>query len=95
MSEIEKTCMLCERKVTRVTLHHLIPKEEGGRYLATISVCQPCHSTIHHLFTNKELKKIFHTVQALQSAERLQDYLHWIRNTRIEYINNRSKHRRR
>lgn len=94
MSNTEKICALCERKVSKVTLHHLVPKEEGGRYTETVPLCQPCHSTIHNLFSNKELKKTFHTIQALRSSERLHNYLQWIRNTRIEQITNKSKRRR-
>jgi len=92
--ESEKICALCQRAVNTVTWHHLVPKDEGGRYSETIAVCQPCHSTIHHLFTNKELKKTFFTIESLQAAERLQTYLQWIRNTGLERITNRNKRRR-
>ena len=93
--ESEKICALCQRAVSLVTWHHLVPKEEGGRYSETVPLCQPCHSTIHNLFTNKELKKTFNTIAALQASERLQTYLQWIRNTRLERISNKSKRRRR
>ncbi len=93
--EAEKTCALCERMVNNVTWHHLVPKEEGGRYSATVPLCQPCHSTIHNLFTNKELKKTFYTIELLQAADRLQSYLQWIRNNRVERITNKGKRRHR
>jgi len=91
----EKTCALCERAVGSVTWHHLVPKEEGGRYSQTVPLCQPCHSTIHNEFSNKELKKAFNSIAALRSAERLQTYLHWIRNSRVEYIKNKNRRKRR
>ncbi len=89
--ESGKICALCERLVSTVTWHHLVPREEGGRYSETVPLCQPCHATIHTFFTNKELKKTFHTIEALQAAERLQTYLRWIRNTRLERISNKGK----
>jgi len=88
-------CELCNRQVDSVTRHHLLPKQEGGRYSETVDLCQPCHSTIHRTFTNRELARGFTSVQALQQAEPLQKYLNWIKNksniTRIS--NRRGKHR--
>ncbi len=84
-------CALCERQVSRVSLHHLVPKEEGGRYGEKVPLCQPCHSTLHVLFTNKELKKQFHTIELLQKAEKLQTYLNWIRNKKLEKIATRRR----
>ncbi|MDQ3292688.1 MAG: HNH endonuclease [Bacteroidota bacterium] len=88
-------CQLCNREVDVVTRHHLLPKEEGGRYSETVDLCQPCHSTIHRTFTNRELAREFTSVQALQQAEPLKKYLDWIKNkkniTRI--TNRRGKHR--
>jgi hypothetical protein len=85
------TCALCERTVSQVTMHHLVPKEEGGKYSETVPLCQPCHSTLHTLFTNKELRTQFNTIAKLQSAERLQTYLHWIKSKKLERIANRRK----
>jgi 5-methylcytosine-specific restriction endonuclease McrA len=90
-SENGYSCALCERQVSYVTLHHLIPKEEGGRYGKRIPLCQPCHVTLHSLFTNKELKKEFHSVESLRKAERLQNYLAWIRTKKIERISNKGR----
>ncbi|UOQ82748.1 MULTISPECIES: hypothetical protein [Hymenobacter] len=59
--------------------HHLVPREEGGRYGPTIDLCQPCHSTVHLLLTNRDLARRFPSVEVLQGAEELQKYLHWVR----------------
>ncbi|AHM58930.1 hypothetical protein D770_03315 [Flammeovirgaceae bacterium 311] len=72
-----------------MSLHHLIPREEGGRYGPTIPLCQPCHSTIHLVFTNKELAKQYNSVEKLKEAPALQKYLNWIRNRNLEKISNR------
>lgn len=85
----EMRCELCEREVQQVSRHHLVPREEGGRYGPTVSLCQPCHSTVHTFLSNRELARRYHTVAALQAAPELQKYLHWIRRSRVERISNR------
>ncbi|AYA38853.1 HNH endonuclease [Hymenobacter oligotrophus] len=89
----EPTCQLCERQVQHVSRHHLVPREEGGRYGPTVDLCQPCHSTVHLLLTNKELARQYHSVEALRSAGELQKYLHWIKRSRVERISNRRRRR--
>lgn len=89
----ESQCELCERHVRFVSRHHLIPREEGGRHGPTVALCQPCHSTVHLLLTNRELAKKYSSVEALREAEELQKYLYWVRRSRIEHISNRRKRR--
>ncbi|CAN5916182.1 hypothetical protein BH24BAC1_BH24BAC1_36770 [soil metagenome] len=89
-----KMCALCEREVQNLSLHHLVPREEGGRYSEKVPLCQPCHTTLHLTFTNKELARHYHTIPALQEAAPLQKYLTWIRTKRIEKISNRRGRRR-
>ncbi|KAA9339892.1 HNH endonuclease [Hymenobacter busanensis] len=84
-------CELCQRQVLEVSRHHLVPREEGGRYGPTVALCQPCHSTVHLLLSNKELARRYHSVEALRTAEELQKYLHWIRRSRVERIRNRRR----
>lgn len=83
------TCSLCEREVQHTSRHHLVPREEGGRYGDTVDLCQPCHSSVHRFLTNKELARNYQTLEALRTAEELQDYLRWIRKNRVEKIRNR------
>lgn len=87
----ENVCELCRRQVRHVSRHHLVPREEGGRHGPTVNLCQPCHSTVHLLLTNRELARRYPTIEALQAAEEMQKYLHWIRRTRVEHISNRHK----
>ena len=75
----EGICELCLRKGVGTTVHHLTPKEEGGRDLPTADLCTPCHKQIHALFTNKELADGLNTLAALQQDERMARYLRWIR----------------
>lgn len=82
-------CQLCKRKVNNITLHHLIPKEEGGKFSEKVYLCQPCHTTVHHTFSNKELAKEFNSVVKLEQSERLMKYLKWIKKQTVEIIKNR------
>ena len=82
-------CGLCERPVQHTSRHHLVPREEGGRYGETVDLCQPCHSSVHRFLTNRALAQRYYTVAALRAAEELQGYLGWIRKSRVEKIRNR------
>jgi len=82
-------CSLCERAVQHTSRHHLVPREEGGRYGAVVDLCQPCHSSVHRFLTNRELAQRYPTLDALRAAPPLQEYLSWIRKSRVEKIRNR------
>jgi 5-methylcytosine-specific restriction protein A len=86
-------CGLCEREVQATSRHHLVPREEGGKYGPTVDLCQPCHSSVHRFLSNRELARLYPTVEALRTAEGLQTYLSWIRKQRVERITNRRARR--
>lgn len=73
-------CELCEREVTKITKHHLIPKEKGGKNLKTSNLCETCHKQIHALFTNRELSARLFTIKRLKSNELIKKYLNFIYN---------------
>lgn len=89
----ETRCGLCEREVRHTSRHHLVPREEGGRYGPTVELCQPCHSTVHLLLDNRELARYYHTVELLRTAGELQKYLQWVRRSRVEQLRNRRARR--
>ncbi|WP_066504636.1 HNH endonuclease [Rufibacter sp. DG15C] len=89
LESADPVCGLCEREVGFTTLHHLIPREEGGKHGPTVPLCQPCHSTIHLTYTNKELAVLYNNVHALRASEGLQKYLSWVKNKRLDKITNR------
>ena len=86
-------CSLCERPVQSTSRHHLVPREEGGRYGPTVDLCQPCHSSVHRFLSNRELARQYPTVEELRAANGLQIYLGWIRKQRVERIVNRRARR--
>lgn len=79
-------CALCEREVSRTTRHHLIPKQKGGKDGPIADLCQPCHATLHHTFSNASLARQYNTIEKLQQAEKLAMYLAWIRKRDIERL---------
>ena len=82
-------CGLCEREVQATSRHHLVPREEGGKYGSTVELCQPCHSSVHRFLSNRDLARQYASVETLRAAEELQTYLRWIRKQRVERISNR------
>lgn len=72
-----ENCELCERKVPKLTKHHLVPRSYGGE--KTIDVCNLCHSQIHALFSNWELKEFYNTKEALKESQEFSKFLAWAR----------------
>ena len=87
-------CELCGRRVAFVTKHHLIPKQKGGRGTPTVNLCQPCHTTLHHTFTNKELAKQFNTIEKLKASGRVSEYLEWIKDRPLEKLSFKGSRRK-
>lgn len=73
------TCELCGRQEVKRTIHHLVPKEEGGVLESTSFLCIPCHKQIHALYTNQEIALRLTTVESLQQDPKLQSFIKWIR----------------
>lgn len=72
-------CELCKRQPVDLTIHHLIPKEEGGRFSDTAQICIPCHKQIHFLYTNAELAALYPTVDSLKQAPEMKKFINWLR----------------
>lgn len=73
-------CELCNRNVSIITKHHLIPLQKGGRKFETLSLCPTCHTQIHALFTNRELAIYYHTLKSLKKSPKIIKYLKFIEN---------------
>jgi 5-methylcytosine-specific restriction enzyme A len=73
------TCELCGRENVETTIHHLLPKEMGGTFGDTATLCIPCHKQIHSLYTNHEIAARLTTLNELKSDEQLSRFLKWIR----------------
>jgi 5-methylcytosine-specific restriction protein A len=84
MSGCESTteaCSLCDRQVPpeMITLHHLKPRERGGRAEHRTPLCRPCHKQLHAVYSNKRLARSLDRIELLKLAPELQNFLRWIR----------------
>jgi hypothetical protein len=69
-----------------------VPKSRKGR--ETIKVCTNCGDQLHRLFTNKEMEKIYNTVEAILADERVQKYVKWVRKKKNFHVPKKVKKRR-
>lgn len=74
-------CSLCGRHVPGhlITLHHLTPRQKGGKPEHRTPLCRPCHKQLHATFSNTELARLYDSLPALRQSPRLQEFLRWIR----------------
>lgn len=68
--------------VRLITLHHLLPKQKGGKAEHRRPMCKPCHRQVHATFSNAELARRYPTIEQLRAAEPLQPFLEWVRRQR-------------
>jgi hypothetical protein len=74
-------CSLCQRLVppNLITLHHLKPKQRGGKAEHRTPLCKPCHKQLHATYSNKRLDEELASIDSLRNAAELQPFLAWIR----------------
>jgi hypothetical protein len=72
-------CALCGRDVPDVTVHHLVPKDEGGRGGPTADLCSACHRQVHALFDNRTLARELSSIEELRRDPRLHRFVRWVR----------------
>lgn len=63
----------------KVTEHHLMPREEGGKDGEVAWFCESCHKQIHAIYTNKELAIRLNTLDSLENDYNISKYLKYIR----------------
>lgn len=73
----DRVCPLCGRPLgLRVEDHHLVPRTYKGR--ATVPLHPICHRKIHSVFTERELKDHFHTIERLQENPDIAAFVAWL-----------------
>ena len=95
--EEERECPLCHRELGRknISKHHLIPKSQGGKHSEVIWLHNICHQKIHSLFTEKELKKHFYTIELLLEQEAIQTFVKWVVKKDPSYYERNARAKRR
>jgi hypothetical protein len=90
MNKSMPICELHQGEGYEMSDHHLIPQtrhknkrvkrdlDREARH-QKIKVCQPCHSKIHSVFTEKELEREWNTLEKLQSHPEIAKFIIWIR----------------
>lgn len=90
-------CGLCGRELIpgpSINKHHLVPKTYGGS--VAVWMHSICHSKIHSLFSERELRDHYNTFEALLDHEDIQSFVRWVRKKDPTFqVRNRPHNRRR
>jgi len=78
-AEVTEPCELCRRETLRLTVHHLIPRAEGGRLGPKASLCSTCHRQLHALFSEETLAKELTSIDAIRANPQVAQYVRWAR----------------
>jgi 5-methylcytosine-specific restriction endonuclease McrA len=74
-------CELCGRPFGEKpsSTHHLVPVMKGGRNGDTVELHDICHRKIHSVFSEKELKQYFHTIERLLQDWEIAEFVEWVK----------------
>ncbi len=59
-----------------VDRHHLIPRVRGGR--ETVFLHRVCHRKLHSLWSESELERLFHDVEAIRAHPEIRRFVAWL-----------------
>ena len=84
MGDKTDSCEICGLECS-TTKHHLCPQQVSrhkNKYLKTdegnfLWICTECHSQIHALFSNQELKELYDTKEKLLAEPRFRKFVEW------------------
>jgi hypothetical protein len=88
--DARERCELCNRKVSLLTQHHVIPRTEHKRkkkregltqeFLNTVIwICVACHKNIHAVLTERELADEYNTIDKLRRYPAIRKFTTWVR----------------
>jgi 5-methylcytosine-specific restriction endonuclease McrA len=88
-------CPLCGRPLAEPSnRHHLIPLSKGGKGTDTLMMHKICHTKIHSVLTETELKNYYYTIERLQGQEELEKFIKWISKKPPEFYDGSVKKKR-
>jgi 5-methylcytosine-specific restriction protein A len=61
------------------TIHHLVPKQKGGKKGERVSLCVPCHKQLHKMYDNKILKMDYYSIEKLKESKKIREWVEWIK----------------
>jgi hypothetical protein len=87
-------CPLCDRLIppSQRDAHHLVPKSRGG--VQTTWLHRICHRQLHALFSENELARDYHEVEALRQHPQMARFLDWVRRKPDDFFERTRKSRR-
>ena len=87
-------CPLCDRPIppSQRDAHHLVPKSRGG--VQTAWLHRICHRQIHALFSETELARDYHRVDALREHPEMARFLDWVRRKPDDFFERTRKSQR-
>ena len=76
-------CPVCknDRDPNQMSSHHLIPACCKGKQ--KILICSYCHHQIHSIFTEKELRDNFNSLESLLENEEMQEWIAWAKDRKL------------
>ena len=91
-----QTCSICSRPLGKenISKHHLIPKSRGGKDSELIEIHNICHQKIHSVFTLKELRDDFNTVEKLVENEEIAKFIKWVSKKAPEFYQRNARMKR-
>ena len=91
----EDVCLLCGRPLAEpMNRHHLIPLSKGGRATPTIILHKICHSKVHAVLNEAELKRYYHTIERLREQEEIAKFIRWVQKRPPEFYDSSVKGKR-
>lgn len=88
-------CPLCNREMAPPSnRHHLIPLSRGGKGTTTVLMHKICHDKIHSVLTEAELKRSYHTIEALQQQPEIATFIRWVSGRPPEFYDKSVKRKR-
>ncbi|MEM6700747.1 MAG: HNH endonuclease [Bacteroidota bacterium] len=80
-------CPLCQRELGEINIskHHLIPKSKGGTFGETVMLHNICHQKIHSVFSEKELRDDYNTIEKLLAHEQIAKFVKWVAKKEIGF----------
>ena len=75
----QPVCQLCLRESQRFTVHHLVPRSQGGKFGPKAKLCPTCHRQLHALFSESTLAKEMDSLERIRVNPEMVSYLEWVR----------------
>ena len=72
-------CELCLREAQRYTVHHLVPRAQGGRFGPKVRLCTTCHRQLHASFSEATLARELNSLGMIRANPQMKKFIKWVR----------------